>query len=66
VPGAGYYCSIPGAGLCNPPQGAQLRASSTGKGYWILTKDGGMWTFGDAKYFGGAGGVRTVDMAVRR
>jgi hypothetical protein len=29
-----------------------------GKGYWLVASDGGMFTFGDAGFFGGTGGQR--------
>jgi hypothetical protein len=30
----------------------------TGKGYWLVDSDGGIFTFGDAGYFGSAGTVK--------
>ena len=28
------------------------------KGYWLVASDGGIFTFGDARFFGSAGAVR--------
>jgi hypothetical protein len=33
-----------------------MAATSTGKGYWLLASDGGVFTFGDARFFGSTGG----------
>lgn len=34
-----------------------LRSTKTGQGYWIVTSDGGVFTFGDAPFCGSLGGV---------
>ena len=39
---------MPGLGLCSLPDAVQLRASATGRGYWILASDGRVFAFGDA------------------
>jgi hypothetical protein len=28
-----------------------------GKGYWLVATDGGIFTFGDARFFGSTGGI---------
>lgn len=33
-------------------QAVALTPTPTGKGYWILTADGGVYSFGDAEYYG--------------
>jgi hypothetical protein len=33
-----------------------IEATPTGNGYWLLGKDGGVFGFGDAKYYGNAVG----------
>lgn len=33
-----------------------IRPTPTGNGYWIFAQDGGVFTFGDAQFFGSAGG----------
>lgn len=33
-------------------QAVALTPTPTGKGYWILTADGGVYSFGDAQYYG--------------
>src|SRR5687768_3655867 len=39
-----------------------MAATPTGGGYWLVASDGGVFTFGDAEFFGSAGttGVRDV------
>jgi len=68
--GVPFFGSIPGTGLCNQPQGTQLRASSTGNGYWVLGLDGRIFAFGDAKHWGEYSGLPAdrgaIDMAIRR
>ncbi|HEX5267796.1 MAG TPA: hypothetical protein VFW24_13585, partial [Acidimicrobiales bacterium] len=34
-----------------------MAATPTGKGYWLLGADGGVFTYGDAVYAGGSGGA---------
>lgn len=36
-----------------PAEPVGMAATPTGKGYWILTADGGIYAFGDAVYHGG-------------
>ncbi|HMC79962.1 MAG TPA: hypothetical protein VKO35_05370 [Acidimicrobiia bacterium] len=31
-----------------------IAVTSTGKGYWLAADDGGVFNFGDARYFGSA------------
>jgi hypothetical protein len=63
---AGYYGSIPGAGLA--PAGSsnpkRLNApivgmvpSADGGGYFMVASDGGVFTFGDAKFAGSCPGI---------
>ena len=33
-------------------------AYPVGKGYWLMASDGGVFTFGDAGFFGSMGGIR--------
>jgi hypothetical protein len=44
-----------------------FEATPSGKGYWMLVDDGGIFAFGDAKFFGSVGGIRLnapiVDLA---
>lgn len=37
---------------------AGIAGTPTGRGYWIVTKDGAVYTFGDAEYFGGVEVIR--------
>ena len=34
------------------------RATPTGKGYWLVASDGGIFAFGDARFFGSTGNIR--------
>jgi hypothetical protein len=36
----------------------QMIATPTGHGYWLLARDGGIFTFGDAKFLGSTGALR--------
>ena len=44
-----------------------MAATPTGKGYWLVAGDGGIFSFGDAGFFGSAGGLAlnapVVDLA---
>ena len=44
-----------------------MAASPTGAGYWFVAADGGMFGFGDARFFGSLAGspAPVVGMAVR-
>jgi hypothetical protein len=35
-----------------------MAATLTGHGYWLVASDGGMFTFGDAGFFGSTGNIR--------
>jgi len=35
-----------------------IAATLTGKGYWLVGSDGGIFNFGDATFFGSAGSLR--------
>ena len=35
-----------------------LAPTSSGNGYWLLGRDGGVFSFGDARFFGSTGGRR--------
>jgi hypothetical protein len=34
-----------------------MAATPDGKGYWLFARDGGVFTFGDASFFGSMGAV---------
>ena len=49
------------ATLTTGDSGARQRCGvvqRTGEGYWLVASDGGVFAFGDAKFFGSAGGIR--------
>jgi hypothetical protein len=35
-----------------------MAATPSGKGYWLVASDGGIFTFGDAGFFGSTGNIR--------
>jgi hypothetical protein len=35
-----------------------MAPTSTGSGYWFVASDGGIFTFGDAGFFGSTGGSK--------
>ena len=45
---AGHRLNAPIIGLAHTP---------TGKGYWLVARDGGIFSFGDARFFGSMGGI---------
>jgi hypothetical protein len=62
-----------GSTITEPPKPVEqggavtLRCTSTGKGYWVIGSDGGVFTYGDAKFHGSLGNEKlaapVVDMA---
>ncbi len=34
-----------------------MAATPDGRGYWLVASDGGIFTFGDAPFYGSAGGL---------
>ncbi len=42
-----------------------MTATPTGKGYWLVASDGGVFSFGDARFYGSAvaAGARVVGIA---
>jgi hypothetical protein len=45
-----------GAGFNGTPVG--MAATATGQGYWEVRSDGGVFSFGDAEFYGSTGGIR--------
>ena len=35
-----------------------MAATSTGRGYWLVAADGGIFSFGDARFYGSTGNIR--------
>jgi hypothetical protein len=64
-----FYGSLPGAGLCVQPQGAQIRPTLTGNGYYMLATNGQILAFGDAQFGGSAPSLplsnAAMDLAIR-
>ncbi|HWE56633.1 MAG TPA: hypothetical protein VG435_14065 [Acidimicrobiales bacterium] len=54
--------STGGVRLAQPIVG--MAATPDGKGYWMVAKDGGIFAFGDARFFGSTGGVRLAQPIV--
>ena len=42
---------------CNRPV-VGIASTKSGKGYWLVASDGGIFSFGDARFFGSTGGIR--------
>ena len=50
-----HYCGSTGAMHLQPPDRRHGRPTP-GHGYWLVASDGGIFTFGDARYLGSEGG----------
>ena len=63
---APYEGSLPGLGFCHP-RAAAAATSATGRGNWVVTPEGNVYSFGDAVFHGGTPdltpGARIVGMA---
>ncbi|MDA8311104.1 MAG: hypothetical protein M0Z46_10935, partial [Actinomycetota bacterium] len=53
---AGFYGSLPGMGV-HVSDVVGILATPDGHGYWLVGKDGGVFSFGDARFFGSMGGA---------
>jgi hypothetical protein len=51
-----------GSGFNGVPVG--MAATADGKGYWEVWSDGGVFAFGDAKYYGSMGGTRLAQKVI--
>ena len=52
--GAQFYGSLSGQRLNQPI--VSMNPTPDGKGYWLVAGDGGVFTFGDARFYGSLGG----------
>jgi hypothetical protein len=59
--GAAYLGDLAGVALDRPVVG--MAATPTGHGYWLVASDGGVFSFGDARFYGSTGGI-TLDKPV--
>jgi ribosomal protein L24E len=41
-----------------------MAATPDGQGYWLVAADGGIFSFGDAGYFGSTGAIRLTEPIV--
>ena len=48
--------SMQGRALARPVVG--MAPTRSGRGYWLVAADGGIFNYGDAKFFGSTGNVR--------
>ena len=48
----------------SPAQAADRVASVVGGGYWLAGADGGLFSFGTARFFGSTGGIRLIQRIV--
>src|ERR1039458_10254874 len=60
--GAPPLGDLAGRALNRPLVG--LAATSDRKGYWLVASDGGVFTFGDAGFFGSTGAVRLSEPVI--
>jgi hypothetical protein len=64
-----YYGSAAAAKPDNYPGAIQIRATSTGKGYYIADANGGLTIYGDARFLGADASQRppraAVDLVLR-
>ena len=51
-----FYGSMGGVRLNQPIVG--MAATPTGHGYWLVARDGGIFSFGDARFYGSTGSIR--------
>ena len=56
--------SVPPLNLRSYAGAAAMAATSSGRGYYVLAADGGIFTFGDAKFHGSAAGLPASAQAV--
>ena len=54
--GTGHHGDLAGIALNQPVIGITM--TPTGEGYWLVARDGGIFTFGDAGFFGSMGDQR--------
>ena len=57
---AAFHGSLGATPLNRPIVG--MAATPTGDGYWLVAADGGVFTFGDARFFGSAGAAGVSDV----
>ncbi|HXW79298.1 MAG TPA: hypothetical protein VEJ84_07350, partial [Acidimicrobiales bacterium] len=55
-PPAANYGGMAGTHLNKPIVG--MSPTSTGRGYWLVASDGGIFSFGDARFYGSTGNIR--------
>lgn len=55
-PGSATDCVIPFGDQVSTSAAVGIEATSDGAGYWIVTADGSVYTFGDAPFYGSMGG----------
>ncbi len=53
---APFFGSLGGVRLAQPVVG--MAPTPSAKGYWLVARDGGIFTFGDARFFGSTGAMR--------
>ncbi len=59
---AGFFGSTAGHTLNAPLVG--MAPTATGHGYWLIARDGGVFTFGDARFFGSTGNLHLTQPIV--
>ena len=51
-----FFGSLPGLGIVPVTPIVAIAATPDGDGYWLMGADGGVFAFGDARFFGSAAG----------
>jgi hypothetical protein len=41
-----------------------MAATPSGRGYWLVARDGGIFSFGDARFFGSTGNIHLTEPIV--
>jgi hypothetical protein len=54
---AGFYGSLPAAGVTPSHPIVGMADAGAGRGYWLVASDGGVFSFGDAQFHGSTGGL---------
>ncbi|HEV3263970.1 MAG TPA: hypothetical protein VG014_00460 [Acidimicrobiales bacterium] len=54
---AGYYGSLPAAGVTPTHPIVGMASTSNGRGYWLVASDGGIFSFGNAQFHGSTGSL---------
>jgi hypothetical protein len=57
APSPRFFGSLPGLGIVPRSEIVAIAATADGRGYWLVGSDGGVFAFGDARFFGSRAGL---------